>query len=280
MYVVQKASANPNRVYAKRYDSTAAPGVYDTRRFVRWTPTAHTVAPGSLVRWDRPERGALRAFSGFHPMATHDSVVAVVIWRSGDNAAIEPVPEETEWPTEYVKAADLTPLTYDLTARDRPNLDCGVRVGDIVAGHRPQQPPAEAPKSSGTVKESNPKDALAVNKLPIHLWPDTATHVGTLALLHGATKYGRFNWRGADVRATVYHDALRRHLAAWLNREDSDEESGVEHLGHILACAAILVDAKASGNLVDDRPPAPRGRRYREHMDSLTQHVERLRAKE
>ena len=35
---------------------------------------------------------------------------------------------------------------------------------------------------------------------------------------------------------------------------DNDPESGVCHLGHIMACCGILLDAQAQGKLVDDRP--------------------------
>lgn len=42
-------------------------------------------------------------------------------------------------------------------------------------------------------KPTNPKDAIGSNKVPMHLWPTTATIAGAMALLHGAMKYGRSN---------------------------------------------------------------------------------------
>ena len=94
-------------------------------------------------------------------------------------------------------------------------------------------------------KLSNPKDKIATNKIPMHLWPATATAMGSLALLYGARLYGRSNWREAGVRASVYVSACQRHLAAWFENEDNDPESNLPHLGHALACLAILVDAQA-----------------------------------
>lgn len=78
------------------------------------------------------------------------------------------------------------------------------------------------------------------------------------AMADGARKYGKFNWREHEVTASVYEDALMRHLMAWRDGEDAAPDSGVSHLGHIMACCAILLDAKASGKLIDDRgPPGP-----------------------
>jgi hypothetical protein len=54
----------------------------------------------------------------------------------------------------------------------------------------------------------------------------------------------------------TYIGALRRHLAAWVDGEQLAEDSGKPHLGHALACLAILVDAQAAGTLIDNRPAA------------------------
>lgn len=122
-------------------------------------------------------------------------------------------------------------------------------------------------------QEDNPKDLVGSNKLPLHLWPTTASAMGCVALLNGALKYGRSNWRHAGVRSSVYVDACQRHLAAWFEGEESDEE-GVPHLSAALACLAIIVDCQAAGKLKDDRQ-FPGG--HRKLIDSLTPHVKRLR---
>jgi hypothetical protein len=77
-----------------------------------------------------------------------------------------------------------------------------------------------------------------------------------MAFGDGAGKYGPYNWRGNKVKASVYIAAAKRHLAAWLDGERLAPDSGVHHLGHARACLAILLDAEATGNLVDDRPPS------------------------
>lgn len=123
-------------------------------------------------------------------------------------------------------------------------------------------------------KPTNPKDAIGSGKLPIHLWPTTATAMGSLGLLDGMLKYGRSNWRASGVRASIYFDAANRHLNAWFEGEDCDPDSGLPHLAHALACLAIVVDAQAAGKLNDDRMH-PGG--YRTLMNQLTGHVSRLK---
>jgi hypothetical protein len=121
----------------------------------------------------------------------------------------------------------------------------------------------------------NPKDAIGSTKLPLHLWPETATALGCLGLLDGALKYGRSNFREAGIRSSVYFDAARRHLNAWFEGEDLDPDSGLPHLAHVLATVAIVVDAQAAGKLQDDRQTAGG---YRATVNALTPHVARLKA--
>jgi hypothetical protein len=105
-------------------------------------------------------------------------------------------------------------------------------------------------------KPTNPKDALAIAKLPLHLVPATIQVYAALAFTEGAAKYGAYNWRVAGVRASVYKSALQRHLEKWWNGEWADEKTGVPHLASIIACAGIILDANLAGQLTDDRPPA------------------------
>jgi hypothetical protein len=124
------------------------------------------------------------------------------------------------------------------------------------------------------LKPSNPKDLVGSGKLPLHLWPVTATALGSLGLLDGMLKYGRSNFRAVGIRASIYYDAASRHLNAWFEGESVDPDSGLPHLAHALACLAIIVDAEAAGKLNDDRMH-PGG--YRDLINSLTPHVDRLK---
>jgi hypothetical protein len=124
-------------------------------------------------------------------------------------------------------------------------------------------------------KDGNPKDRIGSDKLPLHLWPATATAMGCLGFLNGMLKYGRCNFRAIGVRASIYHDAAKRHLDAWFEGEECDPDDGVPHLSAALACIAIIVDAEAAGKLNDDRQY---NGGYRECVARLTPHVARLKA--
>jgi hypothetical protein len=114
-------------------------------------------------------------------------------------------------------------------------------------------------------KPTNPKDVIGSGKLPLELVPDTASAYMATSFLEGALKYGRFNWRIAGVRASIYAAAARRHLHKWWNGEDFDTQidpetgedigTGVHHLASVMACCAIVLDAELVGKLTDDRPP-------------------------
>ena len=127
-----------------------------------------------------------------------------------------------------------------------------------------------------TSKPTNPKDSIGSNKLPLHLWPTTASALGCIGMLNGAGKYGRGNFRKAGIRPTIYLDAAKRHLDAWLEGEENDPDDGVPHLGAALACIAIIVDARVVGKMIDDRNF--NGANYREFVNNLTQLVPALKA--
>ncbi|MFQ5734762.1 MAG: dATP/dGTP diphosphohydrolase domain-containing protein [Planctomycetaceae bacterium] len=110
----------------------------------------------------------------------------------------------------------------------------------------------------GNASVGNPKDREGAKKPPLHLIPPAAEIAEAVVMGLGAEKYGPFNWRSEKVRATVYIAAARRHLAQWLDGQDDDGESRVSHLAHARASLGILIDAIATGNVIDDRPPAGR----------------------
>lgn len=101
---------------------------------------------------------------------------------------------------------------------------------------------------------TNPKDLIGEKKPPLWLVPASATIYESKVFALGAKKYGPYNWREKKVRATVYLTAAMRHILSSLDGEDIDPESGQPHIAHARACTGILLDALATGNLVDDRP--------------------------
>ena len=126
------------------------------------------------------------------------------------------------------------------------------------------------------VRKDNPKDVLGQAKLPMHLWPTTASAMGCLAFLNGALKYGRGNFRAIGVRASIYVAAAKRHLDAWFEGEEFDPDDGVPHLSAALACIAIIIEADVYGKLDDDRMVGD-PEKFREFVNKMTEHVPRLK---
>lgn len=125
-------------------------------------------------------------------------------------------------------------------------------------------------------KATNPKDAIGIGKLPLDLVPETGIAYAALAFLEGALKYGKFNWRIAGVRWSVYEAALKRHMAKVNAGEWEDPVTGVPHIASMLACLMIAADAKEAGKLIDDRPPRVEG--FSKFIDGLTAKVAHLKA--
>lgn len=108
----------------------------------------------------------------------------------------------------------------------------------------------------GQSDTANPKDILGAKKPPLSLVPPALLIRVSKVMELGAKKYGAFNWRQKSVKKTVYIEAAMRHLQALLDGQDTDPESGQPHEAHAAACMGILLDARANGNEIDDRPPA------------------------
>ena len=105
-------------------------------------------------------------------------------------------------------------------------------------------------------KDTNPKDAIGTRKSPVCCLSGPVKHMVGLAMLEGAIKYGRHNYRVAGVRHSVYYDAVNRHMDSWWEGEDIDADSRMHHLAKAAACLFVMLDSILAGNDVDDRPPA------------------------
>ncbi len=116
-------------------------------------------------------------------------------------------------------------------------------------------------KNSEGTKDTNPKDAVGIRKFPITTIPLTVLAEVGLAMMEGARKYGKHNYRVKGVRASVYIDAVFRHLSKWWDAsEDIDPDSGLSHVTKAIASLIVLRDAMICESLSDDRPiPSPDG---------------------
>ena len=104
-------------------------------------------------------------------------------------------------------------------------------------------------------KETNPKDAIGIRKAPFSTVPMNVVAELGVAMLEGASKYGRHNFRGVGVRTSVYFDATMRHLVSFWEGEDLDPDSGLSHITKAIASLVVLRDAQLQSMAEDDRPP-------------------------
>jgi hypothetical protein len=102
--------------------------------------------------------------------------------------------------------------------------------------------------------DDNPKTRFGVQKPSMSNVPPVALLALMAAMKDGRGKYGQMNWRDDKVSSEIYYDAAMRHLLAWLDGEDFAPDSGVHHLGHVMACCAIILDATSLAMLNDNRP--------------------------
>jgi hypothetical protein len=96
---------------------------------------------------------------------------------------------------------------------------------------------------------------VGVRKAPMSTVPANVLAEIGVAMLEGSVKYGRHNYRAAGVRASVYYDAVMRHLMSWWEGEDMDPDSGMNHITKALSCLVVLRDAQMQQMYTDDRPP-------------------------
>lgn len=146
-------------------------------------------------------------------------------------------------------------------------------AGDIVAYKvADKEQTVEVPEVEPT-PDTNPKRALGIQSIPLHLWSDLASAYGALALYDGAGRYGTNNYKATKVEASIYLSAMRRHIASWSEGEECDPVTGVPHLGAVLANVAILLEARAAGTLIDDRNI---GTGWLQERDSLKEIVKQV----
>ncbi len=126
---------------------------------------------------------------------------------------------------------------------------------------------------TGVKKDTNPKDAVGIAKVPMSTVPSQVLMEVGLAMMEGARKYGRHNYRIAGVRSSVYYDAVFRHITAFWEGEWEDPDSGLPHLVKAIATLVVLRDAFITGNVVDDRPPVTQEKGW---MQKLNAHAKAL----
>lgn len=89
-------------------------------------------------------------------------------------------------------------------------------------------------------------------KPPLGLIPRSAQVAEAQVLAYGARKYDVHNWRKGMAWSRLV-DAALRHLTAWNDGEDTDPESGINHLAHARCCLSFLIEYQEKEMGHDDR---------------------------
>ena len=104
------------------------------------------------------------------------------------------------------------------------------------------------------IKDTNPKDAIGVRKTSFSCLPLLPLAEAAVGMHEGAFKYGKHNYRKAGIRASVYFDAVVRHIFQWWEGEDIDPDSGVSHVTKAITTLLVLRDGMMNNLWSDDRP--------------------------
>jgi hypothetical protein len=80
------------------------------------------------------------------------------------------------------------------------------------------------------------------------LLPPMAVTEMAKVLTFGAKKYAPDNWRKVPDAKARYTAALLRHAFAYLGGEVEDTETQLNHMAHIMCCAAFLIELEEHAN--------------------------------
>jgi len=113
-----------------------------------------------------------------------------------------------------------------------------------------------APQNLTEVQQTSAHISSAIKsdscKAPLGLIPRSALIEEAHVLAYGAEKYDLHNWR-KGMKWTRLIDAVLRHVIAFADGEDFDQESGLHHLAHARASCGFLIEYMESHPELDNR---------------------------
>jgi hypothetical protein len=95
-------------------------------------------------------------------------------------------------------------------------------------------------------------DASYIEKPPLDYIPTEAIMEVARVFGFGAQKYAAENWRKGFTHRRLAASA-QRHILQFLDGEDKDTESELEHLAHAVAALLMLLEHRFKGYGDDDR---------------------------
>lgn len=90
-------------------------------------------------------------------------------------------------------------------------------------------------------------------KVPISLCPNSTIYAISKVMEFGSHKYEPNNWR-RGMKWSIPYDCAMRHLTTWFDGDTLDSESKLNHLYHVAANIAMLIEYEKTFADGDDRP--------------------------
>ena len=101
-------------------------------------------------------------------------------------------------------------------------------------------------------QESSQFQKLDAGKPPLGLLSTTALTKIAEVMAIGAEKYAAHRWRSGMEWQRLLNAALR-HLLAYNDGQDTDEETGLSHLAHLGCCVIFLLEYEETHREFDNR---------------------------
>lgn len=142
-------------------------------------------------------------------------------------------------------------LEHSLKDWERRAEALGLNLDGLYRGYQGADTDRDKPAEPGTDQRVSMKHNEG--KVRLHLVPPRFIVEVAKVREFGSQKYATWDW-ALGRNWTDYHDAVQRHMLAWLAGEDCDPESGLSHLAHAATSLAFLIEFRATGAGCDNRP--------------------------
>lgn len=116
---------------------------------------------------------------------------------------------------------------------------------EVVSTPEPEWEPLPGPSKELGLKYN-------AGKPPLSWIPRSALVAEAQVLAFGAKKYGRDNWRKGLPWSEVI-DASLRHIFAFADGEDLDQETALSHIAHAITELSFLMEFTETHPELDDR---------------------------
>lgn len=154
-----------------------------------------------------------------------------------------------------------SPVSRRLSAQPETGIGATLHIPtNIDPQFAPPNPFDDAERWRTQIQEEKekltPKSEVGSKKVNWSALPFDVLAEVSLAMVEGAVKYGRHDYRVMKCPHSDYFDATMRHQTAWFEGQDIDPDSGRHHIDKAIASLIVLRASMLAGTDIDDRPPS------------------------